>query len=108
MSDVTNEEILSRISNIEEMLAEHLRMNRAALPREFISLAEAARMCGRSVQGLTSWLKRERRKVGGFSVRRIRGGVHRSDFEAFLKLKTKNNNGRGQAARDAVDNLMEE
>ena len=101
-------QILQRLESRIEEIAEKFAMDRAGcgpMPREFISLEQAARLCGRSKQGVTNWLKRERGRVDGFAVRRIRGGVHRADFEAFMEIKTKRG-GRGAAVRAAVDEIF--
>ncbi len=110
MCKPTEIEILETLKRLEtgfETSDARLDNGGAAMPAEFISLSAAGAMCDRSISGVQHWLKRERAKPDGFPVRRIRGGVHRADFMAFLETKTNKRTERGQAARAAVDSITE-
>lgn len=51
----------------------------------FVSVRDAAQFCGRSLQGVQSWLKRLARDPDAPPVRRLHGRVHLGDLKRVLE-----------------------
>ncbi len=100
------ETILERLAAIE---ADVSLLARAAgkrrLDPQFLPLDEAARLAGRSKQGLQNLIKRELAKPDGFPIKRIHGGIHRQDLMRFLEHLAGGHTGRGARVRAALDGL---
>ncbi len=67
----------------------------------YLSLAEAARLCGRSVRGLQSWLGRCADDPDKPPVRRLHGRVHKADLLSLLEGSRKI--GRGEIVRNLLE-----
>lgn len=77
------------------------------LDPQFLPLDEAARLAGRSKQGLQNLIKRELAKPDGFPIKRIHGAVHRADLLRFLEHLAAKHPGRGARVRQALSRLQQ-
>lgn len=92
-----------RLASIEADVAALARAaGKRKLEPSFVSLDEAAILCGRSKNALKQMLKRERAKPSGFSIRVIHGGIHRQDFQKYLNYLASKKPGRGAIVRAAL------
>ena len=95
-------DILSLLRSIEQKL-DLLLAERDAPAREWLSLADASRLSGRSVQGVQGLLKRMAKR--GAPLRRQHGKVNADDFGALLATMTRRAPATASAARAAVERI---
>lgn len=110
-------ELKQSIQHLEQNLFERLAaiesdvslLARAAGKRrlnpEYLGIDEAARLAGRSKQGIQCLLKRELAKPDGFAIRRIHGAIHRQDLMRFLEHLARGHTGRGARVRAALEGI---
>lgn len=105
-----NEEILNFLqdlqSEIQEIKACVLALSdaqgrRRVLPREYLTIGDAAAMLDRSKKAVQRLLERDAANPDGIHPRRIHGGVNAADFRRFIESKKLK--GRGAAVRAALD-----
>lgn len=102
----TQQIILEQLASIQADVALLARAaGKRRLNPEYLGIDEAARLAGRSKQGLQNWIKREQSKIGGFPIRRLHGAVCRKDLLAFLEYQANQHTGRGARARAALEGI---
>ena len=94
---VNDSHLLPLIQNLQfqvRELREELHCLQTARPRVrrdpdfgFVSVRNAAEFCGRSLQGVQSWLKRLARDPDAVPVRRLHGRVHLGDLKRLLESR---------------------
>jgi hypothetical protein len=98
----TLQEILTQLNELNAKVAV-LSDRRTGKPvdREFLPLADAAHLVGRSVRGLQSWLGRCANDPDKPSVRRLHGRVHRADLLRLAEASRKVS--RGELVNAALE-----
>ncbi len=95
-------EILQKINQLDFKVSSLVAaQSRRPVDPAYLSLAEAARLCGRSVRGLQSWLGRCADDPDKPPVRRLHGRVHKADLLRLLEGSRKI--GRGEIVRNLLE-----
>ena len=99
------QEILSELAGLRaEVQALAGRGGKRRLSPEYISIADAAVMSGRTIKGYQRLLQRDAEKPGGCHPRRIHGAVHAADFRKMLDaMRIK---GRGETIQKALEEIQ--
>lgn len=109
-SGLVDEQILDFLQNLQSEIQEikscvhalaDSQGRRRVLPREYISIGQAAAMLDRTKKAVQRLLERDASNPDGIHPRRIHGGVHAADFQRFIE--SKKIKGRGAMVNSALD-----
>jgi hypothetical protein len=92
------------LKSLLESVLDRLGKKRPVDP-QWLSIADAARLAGLSVEACQTRIRRENQKLSGFPIRRRHGAVHAADWREYLRLESSKRQRKAAVVETALAGL---